>query len=511
PVWGCDRLVIRAKVIENQVVILGKNMGDIDINTLTMEHYMALIRDNNRSGVVKLEIVNDVDFEIKIQFMKELRHNLFAGTEDEDAHGHVQRVLEIANLFHIHGVTHDAIMLRVFPITLTGETRRWKNMLPAGSVTTWGLLEKAFIWKYCTSFKTARKIEEIQNYKQGIWMRHCIRLGKGLEIPSRKMLDSEGLIPMMYDEATTWQRSNHSSNNIAVITNKLDSLGCDIKKLKESIHAMQEGFKSRQGVHLTQECPLIKEDKEVEQDEWINKFRENTDLNLKKLDDITKNLEVKVERLTQTVLTNEGNTVEKFKAMMEKVKEVMKEPVPRNLPIFNPYLPPISFPDRLEEHADEPYISRESVCMFGFSKETHEEELELLIDITARGRKIMITLDRGYVGMVVAYCSNYGVAFAATTDRALEGGRQRVLREGRRDALGSYEGEKSEGSDKNYGCERKDEEGERGGERGGSEKPRVGGKERERDDKGGEELETVRRRESTTKWGSKGRRRDAGD
>ncbi|GJV59008.1 hypothetical protein Tco_1465108 [Tanacetum coccineum] len=77
---------------------------------------MALIRDNNRSGVVTPEIRNDVDFEITSQFMKELRRNLFTDTEDEDAHEHVRRVLEIADLFHILGVTHDSIM-RMLPNT----------------------------------------------------------------------------------------------------------------------------------------------------------------------------------------------------------------------------------------------------------------------------------------------------------------------------------------------------------------------------------------------------------
>ncbi|GKF41157.1 ribonuclease H-like domain-containing protein [Tanacetum coccineum] len=129
---------------------------------------MALIRDNNRSGVVKPEIGNDANFEIKSHFMKELRRNLFAGTEDEDAHEHVQRVFEIADLFHIPGVTHDAITLRAFPITLTGAARNWKNMLPARSITTWDLLERSFMWKYCPPFKTARKLEEIQNFKQGM-------------------------------------------------------------------------------------------------------------------------------------------------------------------------------------------------------------------------------------------------------------------------------------------------------------------------------------------------------
>ncbi|GJV68440.1 hypothetical protein Tco_1483949 [Tanacetum coccineum] len=102
-------------------------------------------------------------------------------------------------------------------------------------------------------------------------------------------------------------------------------------------------------------------------------------LNLEKLDAVTKNLEVKVEKLTQTVLTNKGNMVEKVKVDMEKARKVKKESVPCDLPIVNPYVPPVSFPNHLKEQEDDHYITRESVCAIGFSKRTHEEELELLI------------------------------------------------------------------------------------------------------------------------------------
>ncbi|GKB18127.1 hypothetical protein Tco_0852050 [Tanacetum coccineum] len=100
-------------------------MGDdVDISTLIVEQYLALIRDDIRPGVVKPEIGNDVEFEINSNFMRELRRKLFANTDDEDAHEHVRRVLEIADLFHFPDVTHDAIMLRVFPITLKGPSLR---------------------------------------------------------------------------------------------------------------------------------------------------------------------------------------------------------------------------------------------------------------------------------------------------------------------------------------------------------------------------------------------------
>ncbi|GKD41847.1 hypothetical protein Tco_1266492 [Tanacetum coccineum] len=77
--------------------------------------------------------------------MRELREDTFSGNKNNDAHEHVERVLDIINLFNIPGVSHDAVMLRIFPITLTGAAKRWVKRLPPGTVDSWDLLKKAFI------------------------------------------------------------------------------------------------------------------------------------------------------------------------------------------------------------------------------------------------------------------------------------------------------------------------------------------------------------------------------
>ncbi|GKC60534.1 hypothetical protein Tco_1088132 [Tanacetum coccineum] len=115
---------------------------DVDISALTIEQYIALIPDYIKPGIVNPKIGHDVEFDINTNFMRELRCKLFIGTDDEDAYEHVSTVLEIVNLFHFPSVTHDAIMLRVFPITLTGRALRWKDRLLTGLITTWDLLKK---------------------------------------------------------------------------------------------------------------------------------------------------------------------------------------------------------------------------------------------------------------------------------------------------------------------------------------------------------------------------------
>ncbi|GJX77064.1 hypothetical protein Tco_0323875 [Tanacetum coccineum] len=103
---------------------------DVDISALTIEQYIALIPDDIKPGIVNPKLSDDVEFEVNANFMRELRRKIFS-TDDEDAYD-MHTVLEIVDLFHFYGVTHDAIMLRGFPITLKGRALRWKKRLPTG-------------------------------------------------------------------------------------------------------------------------------------------------------------------------------------------------------------------------------------------------------------------------------------------------------------------------------------------------------------------------------------------
>ena len=131
-----------------------------------------------------------------------------------------------------------------------------------------------------------------------------------------------------------------------------------MKEIKENIHAIQERS-------LREECKAFEQVEYVKSleaiinmyceesrviddsmDEWVRKFEETMNLNLKKLDARRMNVEAKIEKLNQTVLENKKNMVERSK--MRQIKEFHKEPVPRDLPYVRPYVPPIPFPGRLK-------------------------------------------------------------------------------------------------------------------------------------------------------------------
>ncbi|GKB99922.1 zinc knuckle CX2CX4HX4C containing protein [Tanacetum coccineum] len=150
-------------------------MAGVDVDTLTMEQYLALSRENQAPGVVKPKIGGNVNFKIKSQFMRELREDTFSGNKDEDAHDHIDRVLSIVGLFNIPGVSKDAAFIQ-------------RNI-----------------------------------------------------------------------------RSSSSKDELAALVNKLDNLGRDMKKLKESVHAIQVGCQICEGPHLEKDCPLNEELKQVEE------------------------------------------------------------------------------------------------------------------------------------------------------------------------------------------------------------------------------------------------------
>ncbi|GJX58834.1 reverse transcriptase domain-containing protein [Tanacetum coccineum] len=398
---------------------------DVDISVLTMEQYIALIPDDIKPGIVNPKIGDDVEFEINANFMRELRRKLFAGTDDEDAYEHVRTVLEIVDLFHFPGVTHDAIMLRVFPITLKGRALRWKNRLPAGTITTWDLLKKEFIWRYCHPFITAKKLEEIRNFKQErdetlyhAWERYNDLLYQcplhdlncqqkvhifytGLDISTRKILDSNGFIPLMtptqalesiqvmadhshdwYDETTTRERINDVLDNVDAIHENVKgehlSKECHLKKEDEAIKH------SRYMESLEETIIKFCEDtikKQTADNERIRKILENTESNIRALKTTTKNLQEKAYQLTHKVLTN---TIEKVKAITTMGKENMKEPVPRDLS-------PTPFLGHLKEQMGSPYRTCETVRMIGNPKEIHnarahedEGDMDVSWDITRK-------------------------------------------------------------------------------------------------------------------------------
>ncbi|GKB88239.1 hypothetical protein Tco_0960511 [Tanacetum coccineum] len=170
-----------------------------------MEQYLLLTRGNQAPGVVKPEIGGNVKFEIKSQLMRELREDTFSGNKNDDAHEHVERPLSDGwTEFHQEPSIPGIFLKR--PLS-KGIAHRSKPL---------SRLKKS---------ETSSK--------------------KGL-IPGMTHAQALTAIQTMADHSQKWHDGSSSRNvdnssnpkGISAIVSKLDSLGQDMKKLKENVHAI---------------------------------------------------------------------------------------------------------------------------------------------------------------------------------------------------------------------------------------------------------------------------------
>ncbi|GJY18388.1 hypothetical protein Tco_0389879 [Tanacetum coccineum] len=172
-----------------------EEMGEVNIETLTMEQYLALDRSDTTN-------------------------------ENEDAHEHVGRILEIASLFNTPGVSGDAVMLQENVHAIKG---RYESC------------NEIYYGDHCLSSEDVKCVKAME-YREDSLM---VTLG-----------------------------NNSPSGNMP--------------KLEET-----------HGKYLEDSCKR----KDIF-DEWMKRFRENTNKNLKRHDFAIKGLEENVARLAQAIFTH---------------------------------------------------------------------------------------------------------------------------------------------------------------------------------------------------------------
>ncbi|GJS14988.1 ribonuclease H-like domain-containing protein [Tanacetum coccineum] len=244
--------------------------------TETIEQYMSKTQGDYRSGVTRPTINQDTHFELKGKFLKELHDNTFIGSEHDDSNEHIEKVLEIVDLFHILKVTQDQIMLRAFPVSLTGaatkkmeEINNFQQEPDESLFRAWERF-KELLMKCPQHYLT--KMQEV------------ILFYNGFDVPTRQILDSKGAIPSktaadakvsiqeMAEFSQKWHngtssksRSTETSNGLAAIQAQLNNLGREIKKVNKKFYAAQVECELCKGPHYTNNCPQKEEGKTLEE------------------------------------------------------------------------------------------------------------------------------------------------------------------------------------------------------------------------------------------------------
>lgn len=87
------------------------------------------------------------------------KYNLDDGLPAEE---HMNNFMLAMNL---KGISHEDIVVRLFPYTLQGSGGSWYFSLPAGSITDWATFEQVFLAKFGDDRTVASLINSLSNIK----------------------------------------------------------------------------------------------------------------------------------------------------------------------------------------------------------------------------------------------------------------------------------------------------------------------------------------------------------
>ena len=90
----------------------------------------------------------------------------FRDKNNEDPHKHLRFFLDICGTVKMHGVSNNAIKLRLFPFSLQDQAKDWLKTIPPNSITTWEILAQAFLNKYFPPVKCQRLRTEFGTFHQ---------------------------------------------------------------------------------------------------------------------------------------------------------------------------------------------------------------------------------------------------------------------------------------------------------------------------------------------------------
>ncbi|GJX99314.1 zf-CCHC domain-containing protein [Tanacetum coccineum] len=211
-----------------------------------MEQYMSKTRADYGSGVARPKIKDKDNFELKGQFLKELRTNTFSGLDHEDANEHIEKVLKMVDLFHIPNITVDQVMLRAFPMSLTGAASRWLRNKPTGPITPKIAhskrkekpLEEAYYTQFGGPFQGGGYRETAPGYYQ--------RNNTNPSFQERRQSMEDTLSKFMSESAKRHEENSNLIKEIRALTDvSIRNQGASIKTLEIQIGQMSKVLQER--------------------------------------------------------------------------------------------------------------------------------------------------------------------------------------------------------------------------------------------------------------------------
>ncbi|XP_061340962.1 uncharacterized protein LOC133287381 [Gastrolobium bilobum] len=132
---------------------------------LPIAEYAIPSLDGVIPGIVQPGVEGNFDLKPgMIQLLQSMTQ--YHGLPKEDPHKHITKFMKISDTFSVHGVSTDAMRMRLFPFSLAGAAEEWVEDLPAQSITTWKELGEAFLMRFFPPRKVCDLRDDITGFRQ---------------------------------------------------------------------------------------------------------------------------------------------------------------------------------------------------------------------------------------------------------------------------------------------------------------------------------------------------------
>nr|GEW30894.1 reverse transcriptase domain-containing protein [Tanacetum cinerariifolium] len=122
---------------------------------------------NGRGGPIALIAIQATNFGLKNDLIQQVQISYqFHGLPGDDANKHLDKFLHVTQSIKVNGVTDDALLLYLFPHSLTHHATAWFDRLPRNSINTFEQMEKMFLGKYFPPSMVMKLTNEITNFRQ---------------------------------------------------------------------------------------------------------------------------------------------------------------------------------------------------------------------------------------------------------------------------------------------------------------------------------------------------------
>ncbi|KAJ9557142.1 hypothetical protein OSB04_011756 [Centaurea solstitialis] len=223
----------------------------------------------------------DLNKEIPGKLLHMIKDLTFDGKNDSNPIVHMENFVDICDLFKTEEGRDDAIRLRVFPLTLTGEARAWLRSLEPTEIRSFQQVDGETISEAWERFKHLlnscpshglSKSEQVQTFYSGLAYSSRAALDSSAGGVFMYKMPTEGykLLEDMLIHNIDWRTDKRlqiprmagkistdfdPSDELAAMKNQQVKFEHKIEELIESVHALQVGCEECKGPHLTKDCP----------------------------------------------------------------------------------------------------------------------------------------------------------------------------------------------------------------------------------------------------------------